>query len=418
MAVFDNINATYSAGVAPSVIQYYERKLLDHVRNNHVYGMDLQKRSLPAHNGKRVQFRKWVPFEANDTPLKEGITPDGQTLRMTDLYATIKPYGQYVALTDETDWALLDNVHKGASELLSEQALDTIELVTQKALAGGSNVQYASYNGNTPTARGSITANHILTYAEIKKAVRTLKKNGAKPFADGFYHAIVGPETVYDLTSDAMWVDVAKYQDKSAVQKYELGTIYKVKFFESSMPIKFTAESYLYGTTASLALTGWNATTRVATVAKTSLGATDDAVDYAIRCLSGKMVNLYDTSASAVAVTCYIDKIDVVGSTANIYMRYANGTLTYASGDTIVPCGGGASGATVYGTIVYGQDFAGEVSLDGTGKNVSIIAKPAGSSGAIDPLNQRATVAWKIKGFTATILQDAFCVRIEHGVSA
>lgn len=418
MAVFDNLNATYSAGVAPSVIQYYERKLLDHFRHNHVYGMDLQKRPLPAHNGKQVQFRKWVPFEADDTPLKEGVTPDGQTLRMTELYATIKPYGRHVELTDEVDWALMDNVHKGAADLLAEQALDTIELVTQKALAGGSNVQYAPAGSTPATSRGAIGASNILTYAEIKKAVRTLKKNGAKPFADGFYHAIVGADTVYDLTSDSMWVDVAKYQDKSAVQKYELGTIYKVKFFESSMPITFTAQTYLYGTTASLALTGWNATTKIATVAKTSLGATDDAVAYAIRCLSGKMVNFYDTSASAVAATCYIDRIVINGSVAEFHMRFCNGSLTYANGDTIVPTGGGASGATVHGTIVYGQDFAGEVSLEGTGSNVSIIAKPAGSSGALDPLNQRSTVAWKVKGFTATILQDAYIVRIEHGVSA
>ena len=418
MAVFDNLNATYSSGVAPSVIQYYERKFLDHFKNNHVYGMDLQKRSLPPHNGKQVQFRKWVPFNVDDTPLQEGVTPAGQTLQMTELYATIKPYGRHVELTDEVDWALMDNVHKGAAELLAEQALDTIELVTQKALAAGTNVQYAP-NGSTPaTSRSAITSSHILTYAEIKKAVRTLKKNGAKPFADGFYHAIVGPETVYDLTSDTMWVDVAKYQDKSHVQKYELGTIYKVKFFESSMPIKFEPQSYLYGTTASLALTGWNGTTKVATVAKSSLGATDAAVDYAIRCLVGKMVKLYDTSASADAVQCAIDRIEVVGSTANIYMRWATGSLTYASGDTIIPTGAGYSNATVYGTIVYGQDFAGEVSLDGTGKNVNIIAKPAGSSGALDPLNQRSTVAWKVKGFTATILQDAHIVRIEHGVSA
>ena len=110
MAVFDNLNATYSGGVAPSVTEYFERKLLDHVRNNHVYGMDTQKRALPAHNGRTVQFRKWTPFAPIDTPLQEGVTPDGQTLSMTELRATIKPYGRHVELTDEMDWALLDVV--------------------------------------------------------------------------------------------------------------------------------------------------------------------------------------------------------------------------------------------------------------------------------------------------------------------
>lgn len=413
MAVFDNLNYTYSAGVAPSVTEYFERKLLDHVKNNHVYGMDTQKRSLPAHNGRTVQFRKWVPFGVIDEPLKEGVTPDGQTLTMTELRATIKPYGRHVELTDEMDWALLDSPKKDIASLLAEQAADSIEAITRDGWATGTNVQYVGQN-----SRAAITSANILTYAEIKKAVRTLKKNGAKPFPDGFYHAIVGPETVHDLTSDAMWVDVAKYQDKTAVNRYELGTIYKVKFFESSMPMTFTNKNYLYGTTASLALTGWDATTKTATIAKTSLGATEDAVNFAIRCLVGQMVTLYDASASATAVTGYIERVIVDGSNAKVMLRWATGTLTYASGDLIKPTGGGASGATVHGTIVYGQDACGEVSLDGTGKNIQIIIKPNGSSGALDPLNQRGTAAWKVKGFCATVIQDAFVVRIEHGVSA
>ena len=47
-----------------------------------------------------------------------------------------------------------------------------------------------------------------------------------------------------------------------------------------------------------------------------------------------------------------------------------------------------------------------------------MIIKPVGSSGATDPLNQRGTVAWKVKGVAYTILQDDFGVRIEHAVSA
>jgi N4-gp56 family major capsid protein len=78
----------------------------------------------------------------------------------------------------------------------------------------------------------------------------------------------------------------------------------------------------------------------------------------------------------------------------------------------------GADDIDVHGTIIYGKDFAGSVSLAGTGKNVQMIIKPVGSSGTEDPANQRSTIASKIKGYTATILQDAFGVRIEHAVSA
>jgi N4-gp56 family major capsid protein len=67
---------------------------------------------------------------------------------------------------------------------------------------------------------------------------------------------------------------------------------------------------------------------------------------------------------------------------------------------------------------VYGQDAFGTVELGGNGKNVEIIIKPVGSSGALDPLNQRGTIGWKVKGFCSVILQDDFIIRIESGATA
>jgi len=84
----------------------------------------------------------------------------------------------------------------------------------------------------------------------------------------------------------------------------------------------------------------------------------------------------------------------------------------------IVPYGGGASNAPVYSTLVYAQDAFGSVELGGNGRNVEIIINPPGSSGALDPLAQRGTIAWKVKGFCSVILQDDFVVRIESGATA
>ena len=101
-----------------------------------------------------------------------------------------------------------------------------------------------------------------------------------------------------------------------------------------------------------------------------------------------------------------------------IVLRYAPSGLAFVSGTTVKPYGGGASGATVYSTIIYGQDAFGTVSFGGSGENIEIIMNPPGSSGALDPLKQRGTIAWKVKGFCSVILQDAFIVRVEHGATA
>lgn len=396
MAVFDNINLSTDAGIITSATEYHERALLRNVMPKLIYARDMQMRNLPAHNGRRVQFRKMVPFGALMTPLAEGVTPEGQKIAQTDLWATIKPYGGFVALTDEINWAMMDDMQRETNTLLSNQARLTIDGLAREARCSGMNVQYAGGRAS----RAAVTANDKLTYAEIKKAVRTLKKANAPTFSDGCYHAIVGPDTVFDLTADAMWIDVAKYQDKSKVETGELGKMAGVKFFETTEAKVYTAETALYDSVASITVTATSADKKQLTIGAIS--------DFAARQLVGKMVQLTISSAKEPA---YIERVDATGT---VYLRWpASGTVS-----AITPAGAGASGVEVHATVVYGADHAGGVSLNGNGHNIQVIIKPAGSSGAEDPLNQRGTIAWKAKGLCYTILQDAFGVRIEHAVSA
>ena len=407
MAVFDNLNYTSSAGVAPGLVQYYERTLLENAKPEMVHSRDAQKRTLPMHNGKRVQFRRFTPFQAVTKPLTEGVTPDGQTLTQTAFTVMAKPYGAHVETTEEMQYFLLDNIHKETAQLLADQAALSLDTISRDALHAGLNVQYVGTN----TARGSIAATDKLTYADVKKAVRTLKRNNCKPFDDGFYHAIVHPDTVHDLTSDPMWVDVAKYQRGDKMDKYELGVIYKVKFFESTNAKVFSPQTYLFGATASLTLASLDAAQKCMTIAET-LSETE------ARELTGKLVNVtYSTSNHT---PMCIERVEP--ATKKVYFRWMPAsavTTNWTVGNTtkITPTSGG-SGIDVYSTIVYGKDAFGDISLEGGGKNVQIIINPPGSSGAADPEAQRGTIAWKVKGFATAILQDDFIVRIEHGATA
>ena len=411
MAVFDHLNKTTSAGVAPAVVQYYERTLLENMKPEMVHNRDAQKRTLPLNNGKRVQFRRFTPFGAITTPLAEGVTPDGQTLTETELTAMVKPYGGFVEATDELDFYMLDDMHQETAKLLADQAALSLDTISRDALNAGMNVQYAGSN----TARGTIARTDILTYAEIKKAVRTLKRKNVRPFPDGYYHAIVHPDVVHDLTSDTMWVDVAKYQDKEKVETYELGKIYKVKFFESTNAMAFTAKTYLYGTvTALTASANFDATNKCITCSSATISE-DQA-----RELTGQLVNIsYTISSTEYLVPACIERVDAAAK--KFYLKWAPADTTdWTTAKTlkIKPYGGGASGIPVFSTLVYGQNAFGTVELGGTGRNVKIIINPPGSSGALDPLEQRGTIAWKVKGFCTVILQDDFIVRIESGATA
>jgi len=76
--------------------------------------------------------------------------------------------------------------------------------------------------------------------------------------------------------------------------------------------------------------------------------------------------------------------------------------------------GEGASGIDVYTMLVFAQDSFGTVKL--AGHNLETIYKPLGSAGTADPLNQQATLGWKVL-FGTKILNQANMLRYECAVS-
>lgn len=69
-------------------------------------------------------------------------------------------------------------------------------------------------------------------------------------------------------------------------------------------------------------------------------------------------------------------------------------------------------GATVYSTLVIGENAYGTTDIEGGG--LEHIVKQLGSAGTADPINQRATVGWKATK-TAERLVENYMVRIESG---
>ena len=94
---------------------------------------------------------------------------------------------------------------------------------------------------------------------------------------------------------------------------------------------------------------------------------------------------------------------------------------------------GGVTGDDVYSLLILGReshatlgftgfdpnllvDSGGDEEYTLTGQNikpVEIIVKPVGSSGTLDPLDQRGTIGWKM-ALTTNILNGAFIRDLEH----
>jgi N4-gp56 family major capsid protein len=410
MAIYDNLNRSTDAGISASVVDYHEKGLLKWIKENTTWTRDMQMRPLPLHNGRRVQFRRFIPFEPTMKPLEEGVTKNGHKLRQTEMWATVKPYGEHVEITDELNLYNIDDMHREINKELSYSADITIDNLAMEAKCSGTNVQYAG----AKTSRATLAAADILTPQDIKKAVRTLKNNHAQKFPDGYYHANVDPDTIFDLTASQQWIDVATYQDKRKFETGELGIMYGVKFFDGRSKIYETGNYVAYSKSdddttgiASLTITAYDKTAQTVTI-----GAGFN--EYVARQLVMHMFTI-GGSGSGAGQLIYVDKADV--ATKTLHLRWAPAT-DLANGDTILPEAAGAAGVDVHAMVIYGQDYCGGVSLGGNGHNIRVIIKPVGSSGSNDPYDQRGTMAWKAKGLCYTVLQDAFAVRIEYAVSA
>ncbi|HML49252.1 MAG TPA: hypothetical protein PKE04_21140, partial [Clostridia bacterium] len=182
-----------------------------------------------------------------------------------------------------------------------------------------------------------------------------------------------------------------------------------VKFYVSTNPIRYETPEEIVEGLATLtvdAASYWTAGTKTLVVTDTVSAAQAGA-------LAGAMLNIKGTTVIVAAAG------STSGTKAKLVLAADPGSAVTGAwgGAKAYPYGSGLEGAPLTATLIYGQNAFGNVSLEGTGKNVQIIVKPIGSSGAEDPLDQRGTIGWKVKGYTMKILQDWFMIRVEHGYS-
>jgi N4-gp56 family major capsid protein len=224
------MNKTTTAGLAPGMQEYFDRKLLRTMKPKLVHTLFGQQRPLPANNGTTAHFRRWNPFEAAPTPLEEGVTPEGQELSQSEVTATIQQYGKPTYITDKLAKTHLDRVVNETMGLVADQGALTIDHITRDVLNAGTNVIYA----NGKTARNALAASDKLTGKEIRMAVKALKKAKAPKDKDGYYICIIGPDGIADLQDDEDWKKVSEYQDKNNIYSGEVKRLWGCKFIETT----------------------------------------------------------------------------------------------------------------------------------------------------------------------------------------
>ncbi len=387
-----NMNKTTSAGIQPLYQPVLNRHVLMVAKSDLIHSQFGQKAKIEKGKGKMIAWDKMSPLPKATTPLTEGITPEGVALNMSRIVGYPMQYGSYVSTTDEFDFFTPNPPPEvlRINELLGNNAGETLDYLTAKVLSSGTNVQYP----NGKTTRASLTTSDVLTVAEIKKAVRTLKGNKAKKLKGNKYVAIIHTDIAHDLMNDPEWKYPHQYVDTKQIYEGEIGELYGVKFVESPDAIMFHGE-------------------QIAGYDELSVVKVDDKKIYIAETITAEQAEEITsaTTKRKIIINDFVYTVSSVtaGKNGEAYITCSATVDESVAPDMKIYAGeGAANGKPVYSTLVIGADAYGVSDP----KDIKTIMKPLGSGGTSDPLDQRSTQGWKAHHL-CKILSNEYMVRIE-----
>lgn len=237
LQLFATTMTTETGSLSAEMKTFYEKRLLDQAEPLLVHNQFGDKYPIPANNGKKIEFRKYSALPKALTALTEGVTPAGNSLKVTTVEGTVKQYGDWIQLSDMLQMTAIDNNVVQATKLLSSQAGRTLDTVTREVLAGGTNVIYAPKvvdGAETEVlSRSTLTPECVLTPFVVMRAAATLEAMNT-PKIDGSYVLIIHPYCRETLQESPGWVDVVKYKEGNNTFSGEIGKIGDVRVVTTS----------------------------------------------------------------------------------------------------------------------------------------------------------------------------------------
>lgn len=236
--------STTSSSTLSGLMQiFYDKVFLDRAEMELRYDFGAQKKTMPKNSGKTIYFNRFSPLSVATTALTENTNPSGVDMSSTVVSATIAEYGNYTRVSSLFEMTSLDEGLKEHVEVMSQNAGETLDTLIAAELSANATAQIVS--GKALTA---VAATDTLTGAEIRKAVRTLKKNKAKTFDDGLFRAIIPTSAAYDLRGNSEWLNANTYVNVDLYKNGQLGVLHGVKFAETNNEIYEASTVNVYHT--------------------------------------------------------------------------------------------------------------------------------------------------------------------------
>ena len=232
MAAGQILTSTLTATMAT----YYSKVFLEKSRLLIRHDAFAQKRGVPANNGKTVNFTRHVAPAVATTGITELANPTAVASSGQTVAVTLVEYGSYTNISKFYERTSIDVGLKEQVEAMGINMGESIDTIIRNAMLAGGTSQFASLGGAASVS--SVLSTQVLGSADIRRAVKTLKKKKAIPFqgtqGNPVFGALIGPESAYDLLGDTTWQATQQYVNPDPMKRGILGTHFGVEFVETN----------------------------------------------------------------------------------------------------------------------------------------------------------------------------------------
>ena len=240
MAFKDTAVATGTTNFDKTVQAIIERKLSEELRGSLVQlppGAIVPASFKGKGSGGNGVFRFDRVEDLDAVPashlLTEGVPPAGQTLDLGYEEFTAVQRGDFVRLSDLSDFESPHALANTAAEKIRRQMAAIIDARASQLWGAGANQLFA---GSSNSATADVAAGDVMTSALIKRAVATLEGANVPRFGAGSnagYVGLIHPNVKFDLTLDddaGGWIDASRYGAPDQLFNGEIGKYAGVRF--------------------------------------------------------------------------------------------------------------------------------------------------------------------------------------------
>lgn len=229
---------TGTSAMANLVQTAYDRALEFALRAQPMFRMVADKRPVAqAMPGSSITFELYQDLAQAITPLNELVDPDAVAAsNPTTVSVTLNEYGNAILVSNKLDLFSFTDVTAGLVNQVAWNLVDSVDLLVQNVLAGGTQTYRTSGGGvygygfgstpSNPIAVTGIDSDSVWTSDMSRFITTQLRTNKVHPNKGSFYTAYIHPQVSFDLrreTGAAAWRDPHNYSAAGNIWAGEIG---------------------------------------------------------------------------------------------------------------------------------------------------------------------------------------------------